>query len=81
MKAVRFHAHGGPDVLRFEDAPDPIPGPGDALVLYSDGITEASLGNSDKGIDLIKQLKLLVPKLPILVLSRHKEVGLAVAQT
>jgi NADPH:quinone reductase-like Zn-dependent oxidoreductase len=23
MKAVRFHHHGGPDVLEFEDAPDP----------------------------------------------------------
>ncbi|HEV2176343.1 MAG TPA: zinc-binding dehydrogenase [Terriglobia bacterium] len=23
MKAVRFHEHGGPDVLRYEDAPDP----------------------------------------------------------
>ena len=32
MKAVRFHAHGGPDVLRFEEAADPIPGPGEALV-------------------------------------------------
>src|SRR5688500_19822337 len=32
MKAVRFHAHGGPDVLRYEDTPDPIPGTGDALV-------------------------------------------------
>jgi NADPH:quinone reductase-like Zn-dependent oxidoreductase len=32
MKAVRFHAHGGPDVLRYEEAPDPVPGPGDALV-------------------------------------------------
>ena len=32
MKAVRFHAHGGPDVLRYEDAADPIPGPGEALV-------------------------------------------------
>jgi NADPH:quinone reductase-like Zn-dependent oxidoreductase len=32
MKAVRFHAHGGPDVLRYEDAPDPVPGPGEALV-------------------------------------------------
>jgi NADPH:quinone reductase-like Zn-dependent oxidoreductase len=32
MKAVRFHQHGGPDVLRFEDAPDPQPGPGEALV-------------------------------------------------
>jgi NADPH:quinone reductase-like Zn-dependent oxidoreductase len=32
MKAVRFHAHGGLDVLRFEDAPDPSPASGDALV-------------------------------------------------
>lgn len=32
MKAVRFHQHGGVDVLRYEDAPDPAPGPGEALV-------------------------------------------------
>ncbi len=32
MKAVRFHAHGGPDVLRLEDVDDPTPGPGEALV-------------------------------------------------
>ncbi|MDP1571123.1 MAG: zinc-binding dehydrogenase [Vicinamibacterales bacterium] len=32
MKAVRFHEHGGPEVLRYEDAPDPVPGPGEALV-------------------------------------------------
>jgi NADPH:quinone reductase-like Zn-dependent oxidoreductase len=32
MKAVRFHEHGGPDVLRYEDAPDPEPGPGEVLV-------------------------------------------------
>lgn len=32
MKAVRFHAHGGPDVLRFEDAPDPEPRPGHAII-------------------------------------------------
>lgn len=32
MKAVRFHEHGGPDVLRYEDAPDPQPSPGRALV-------------------------------------------------
>ncbi len=24
MKAVRFHEHGGPEVLRYEDAPDPV---------------------------------------------------------
>jgi len=32
MKAVRFHSHGGPEVLRYEDAPDPVPAAGEALV-------------------------------------------------
>jgi NADPH:quinone reductase-like Zn-dependent oxidoreductase len=32
MKAVRFHHHGGPDVLRYEDAPDPACAPGRAIV-------------------------------------------------
>lgn len=32
MKAVRFHAHGGPDVLRYEEAADPSPRPGHAIV-------------------------------------------------
>jgi NADPH:quinone reductase-like Zn-dependent oxidoreductase len=32
MKAVRFHEHGGADVLRFEAAPDPEPRSGEVLV-------------------------------------------------
>ena len=32
MKAVRFHRHGGPDVLSYQDAPDPVPATGDVLV-------------------------------------------------
>jgi NADPH:quinone reductase-like Zn-dependent oxidoreductase len=32
MKAIRFHEHGMPDVLRYEDAPDPVPGQGRAIV-------------------------------------------------
>jgi len=32
MRAVRFHAHGGPEVLVYEDAPDPVLGPGRVLV-------------------------------------------------
>jgi NADPH2:quinone reductase len=32
MKAVRFYELGGPEVLRFEDAPDPAPGPGQVLI-------------------------------------------------
>ncbi len=32
MKAVVIHAHGGPEVLRYEDARDPVAGPGEVLV-------------------------------------------------
>lgn len=32
MKAVRVHAYGGPEVLKYEDCPDPSPAPGQALV-------------------------------------------------
>jgi NADPH:quinone reductase-like Zn-dependent oxidoreductase len=32
MKAVVVHEYGGPEVLKFEDYPDPIPGPGEVLV-------------------------------------------------
>src|SRR5262245_44920368 len=32
MKAARFHQHGPPGVIRYEEAPDPVPPPGHALV-------------------------------------------------
>jgi NADPH:quinone reductase-like Zn-dependent oxidoreductase len=32
MKAVRFHQHGPPDVLRYEEVPDPVPQEGWAVV-------------------------------------------------
>ena len=32
MKAIRIHEAGGPEVLRFEDVPDPVPGAGELLV-------------------------------------------------
>jgi NADPH:quinone reductase-like Zn-dependent oxidoreductase len=32
LKAVRFHSHGGPDKLVYEDCPDPVAGPGEALL-------------------------------------------------
>jgi NADPH:quinone reductase-like Zn-dependent oxidoreductase len=32
LKAVRFHRHGGPEVLQYEDAPDPVPNADEALV-------------------------------------------------
>ena len=32
MKAMRFHSLGGPDVLRLEDVPVPVPRPGEVLI-------------------------------------------------
>jgi NADPH:quinone reductase-like Zn-dependent oxidoreductase len=32
MKAIRIHEDGGPEVLRYEDAPDPIAGPDEVLI-------------------------------------------------
>jgi NADPH2:quinone reductase len=32
VKAIRVHATGGPEVLRYEEVPRPSPGPGQALV-------------------------------------------------
>ncbi len=32
MKAMRYHEPGGPEVLRFEEVPDPEPGPVDVVV-------------------------------------------------
>ena len=32
MKAVRFHEYGGPEVLRYEDAPKPEPASGEVLL-------------------------------------------------
>ncbi|MFC9118328.1 NADP-dependent oxidoreductase [Streptomyces sp. NPDC057067] len=32
MRAIRLHEHGGPEVLRQEEVPIPVPGPGEVLV-------------------------------------------------
>src|SRR3984893_15921025 len=32
MKAVRIHTYGGPEVLRYEDAPRPVPAAGEVLI-------------------------------------------------
>ncbi len=43
MKAIRFHQHGGPDVLRYEEVPTPAPGPGEVLI----GLRAAALNHLD----------------------------------
>src|SRR6202167_3735408 len=32
MKAIVVHQYGGPEVLKFEDYPDPVPGSGEVLI-------------------------------------------------
>lgn len=32
MKAIRIHASGGPEAMRYEDVPDPVPGQGQVLI-------------------------------------------------
>jgi NADPH:quinone reductase-like Zn-dependent oxidoreductase len=54
MKAVRFHTHGGLDVLRYEDAPDPVAQPGWVVVQ----VRACALNHLDlwqrRGLDRVK---------------------------
>jgi NADPH:quinone reductase-like Zn-dependent oxidoreductase len=43
VKAIRFHQHGGPEVLRYEEVPTPAPGPGEVLI----GLRAAALNHLD----------------------------------
>jgi zinc-binding alcohol dehydrogenase/oxidoreductase len=43
VKAIRIHEDGGPEVLRYEDAPDPSPAPGEVLI----ALKAASLNHLD----------------------------------
>lgn len=46
MKAVRFHEHGAPEVLRYEDIAEPTPGPGQVLLR----VAGAAFNPADNGI-------------------------------
>jgi NADPH:quinone reductase-like Zn-dependent oxidoreductase len=59
VKAVRIHEDGGPEVLRYEDAPDPEAGPGDVLIR----LRAASLNHLDvwvrKGLPSVPKPRIL----------------------
>jgi zinc-binding alcohol dehydrogenase/oxidoreductase len=59
VKAVRIHDDGGPEVLRYEDAPDPEPGPGEVLI----ELRAASLNHLDlwvrKGLPSVPKPRIL----------------------
>jgi NADPH:quinone reductase-like Zn-dependent oxidoreductase len=59
VKAVRIHKDGGPEVLRYEDAPDPVPGTGQVLI----ELRAASLNHLDvwirKGLPSVPKPRIL----------------------
>jgi NADPH:quinone reductase-like Zn-dependent oxidoreductase len=59
VKAVRIHEDGGPEVLRYEDVPDPVPGTGQVLVR----LRAASLNHLDlwvrKGLPSVPKPRIL----------------------
>jgi NADPH:quinone reductase-like Zn-dependent oxidoreductase len=59
MKAIRIHENGGPEVLRYEDAPDPVPGEGEVLI----ELRAASLNHLDvwirKGMPSVAKPRIL----------------------
>jgi NADPH:quinone reductase-like Zn-dependent oxidoreductase len=59
MKAIRIHEDGGPEVLRYEDAPDPEPADGEVLI----ELRAASLNHLDvwirKGLPSVPKPRIL----------------------
>jgi len=59
VKAVRIHEDGGPEVLRYENAPDPVPGTGQVLI----ELRAASLNHLDlwvrKGLPSVPKPRIL----------------------
>jgi NADPH:quinone reductase and related Zn-dependent oxidoreductases len=59
VKAIRIHEDGGPEVLRYEDAPDPVAGAGQVLV----ELRAASLNHLDlwvrKGLPSVPKPRIL----------------------
>ena len=61
MKAIVFHEHGGPEVLRYQDVPAPSPAAGQVLV----GVKAAALNRLDLFVrEGWPSLKLKMPHIP-----------------
>ena len=65
MKAIRVHETGGPEALRFEEVPDPVPAEGQVLVRL-----EAAGVNF---IEIYQRMGLYKVKLPVTPGTRARE--------
>ncbi|OHB71449.1 MAG: alcohol dehydrogenase [Planctomycetes bacterium RBG_16_43_13] len=61
MKAIRFHQHGGPEVLKYEDAPEPKIGERDVLL----HVKAASINHIDMWLRRgMRSVKIPLPHIP-----------------
>ncbi|MFJ8475568.1 quinone oxidoreductase family protein [Kitasatospora sp. NPDC094011] len=50
MHAIRIEEHGGPEVMRWTELPDPVPGPGEAVVrVAAAGVNFLDIGARSQG--------------------------------
>ncbi|MFC6879830.1 MULTISPECIES: zinc-binding dehydrogenase [Actinomadura] len=72
MRAVRFHQYGPPEVLRYEEVPDPVPGDGEVVV----EVAAAGIGYTDVQLRA-GALGDWMPDLPMPFAPGHEVVGTA----
>jgi NADPH2:quinone reductase len=49
MKAIVVHQYGGPEVLKFEECPDPVAGSGEVLVRVAAAAASAGIAFAARG--------------------------------
>jgi class 3 adenylate cyclase len=58
MRAAIRTTYGGPDVVRFEEVPDPVAGPGEVVVSWAtrELLASSPIGFADRGLHELKGL-------------------------
>lgn len=63
MKAIRFHQYGDSDVLRYEDGPLPVPGPGEVRIRVA-GTTFNGVDGNIRAGNMQGPMPLTLPHIP-----------------
>ena len=57
MKACRLHEYGGPEIIRYEDAPIPVPADGEVLIPATEDVVKSvDIDNGRMTIEAVKGL-------------------------